>query len=141
MAKRDLRSELSEFDGKYPESWIPKVDDILVGTVVRYESGSTEYGPCPIVVVEDEEKKELRSVWLLHAVLRSEFQKKRPRPGERVGIKRLPDAKIDYKRYALWVDREEPEIPDFSQFAPAGDVSPEDQARLSVDEGSDDLPF
>lgn len=128
-AGRDLRGELEDFDGEYPESWIPRVGDILVGTVRRYDSGTTDYGTYPIAVIEDEKGAE-RGVWLLHTVLREEFKEKRPKPGERVGVKRLPDSEKGYKRYALRVDRDEPEVPDFDGFADPGDVPPGDREEL-----------
>ena len=123
---RDLRDELEKFDGTYPESWRPEVGEILVGTIVRYETGSTNYGSYPICVVRDEQSGAERSVWLLHAVLRDEFEKQKPLPGERCGIKRLPDSDKNYKRYVVRIDRDQPDLPDFSQFAPAGDVPPEE---------------
>ncbi|MDA2927996.1 hypothetical protein MYX78_12335, partial [Acidobacteria bacterium AH-259-G07] len=68
---RDLRSELQNFDGTFPESWKPDIGDILVGTLVRYDSGYTDYGEYLIAVIQDDETGEKRSVWLLHEVLRS----------------------------------------------------------------------
>lgn len=144
-----LRDELEDFDGEYPESWIPDVGDILVGEVLRYDSGSTDYGRHPICVLEDEATGEERGVWLLHTVLLEEFKQRRPKPGERVGIKRLPDAEKGYKRYAVRVDREEPEVPDFDAFSDPGDVPPGEDPTDPEDDfsedalmgGDDDLPF
>lgn len=139
-----FRRELEDFDGEYSESWIPKPGDVLVGELLRYTTGTTEYGQCPIAVIRDEDGGEERSVWLLHAVLRREFQEQRPRPGERLGIKRLPDdRKRRYKRYALRVDRDEPVVPDLDRYPPAGDVAPEhvDEAvRSSREHGRDPEP-
>lgn len=139
MKSRDLRTELENFDGEFPESWIPKVGEILVGTFMRYEPGYTSYGPCNIAVVRDDESGEERSVWLLHTVLRSEFAKRRPKPGEYLGIKRLSDdGDKRYKRYALRVDRKEGDGPDFEKFEKPGaaDVDQEDGPVKD-----DDLPF
>lgn len=153
---RDLRRELEEFDGEYPEAWRPSVGDILVGEVMRWSSGYTDYGEYPICIVRADATGEEVGVWLLHTVLRDEMAKKKPRPGEKIGIKRLPDASKGYKRYAVRVDRDEPEIPNFERFAEPGDVAPKDREELrrearDFDEGpasrgeelfaADDLPF
>lgn len=156
--RRDLRGELEGFDGEYPDSWKPSVGEIIVGEVQRYSSGSTDYGTYPICILLDEETGEERGVWLLHTVLRDEFEEKRPKPGERVGIKRLPDAEKGYKRYAVRVDREEPEVPEFDAYDDPGDVPAQDRHALRQEErsfeeesgdfseealmgGDDDLPF
>ena len=130
MTNRDLRGELEDFIGEFPEAWKPKVGEVMVGSLLRYDSGTTSFGEHPIAVIQDERTDEARSVWLLHTVLRGEFEKKRPRPGERIGIKRLPDSEKGYKRYVVRVDREEPEIPNFQQFAPPGDVPPAERASI-----------
>ena len=157
---RDLRRELHDFDGTYPTSWKPRVGDMLVGPIARYSSGTTDYGTYPIAVISDEESQELWSVWLVHTVLRDEFRKQRPKVGERVGVKRLPDADKGYKRYVLRVDRPEPDVPDFDAFAAPGDVAPEHRKALrdnpapsdaddgdpdddddDLDNDDDDIPF
>lgn len=143
--RRDLRGELQDWDGEYPSSWIPAVGDILVGEVLRYSKGTTEYGQYPIVVLADEETGEERSVWLLHTVLLREFQEQKPRIGERVGVKRLPDSEKGYRRYALRVDRPEPEPDDLLEEATPADFVPEpDPEPPAPPPGpppDDDLPF
>ena len=149
-----FREELEAFDGTFPEGWRPKVDDLLVGKILRYDEGWTKHGECPICLVEDEEAGGLRAVWIFHAVLLDEFRKKRPKVGERIGIKRLPNAAKGYWRYELRVDREEPDVPDFSRFGPtdggpgrggaAAGGSQGDEDSKFTDEGlagEDDLPF
>jgi len=122
---RDLRSELNQDDGALPTSWIPKIGDTLVGQLVRYDRGTTAYGVKTIAVVVDEETGELRGFWILHEVARQEFADQKPRPGERLGIKRLPDTEKGFHRYRLVVDRADRALPDFGaeasgQAAPAG---------------------
>jgi hypothetical protein len=135
---RDLRGELQDYDGNYPESWKPEVGYLCVGELLRYDSGSTEFGDYVIAVIRDDDTGEERSVWLMHEVLRREFAKRRPKPGERLGIKRLDDdAEKNYKRYALRVDREEA-LPDFNKLAGPTDHSP-DQTVPLVDE--EYIPF
>ena len=112
--------------------------DLLVGELVRYDTGYTPYGPSHIAVLCEEDTGELRGVWLIHHVLRGEFSKQRPRPGERIGIKRLPDAEKGYKRYRVLVDRgAEPEVPDFDALGPAADQPP----RAPEPPPDDDIPF
>jgi len=139
---RDLKQEMEEFDGEYPRSWKPQVGEIIVGKVLRYEQGNTEYGPCWIVVIHDEETKEDRSCWMIHKVMRSEFKKQKPQVGERVALKRLPDHP-EYKRYALRVDRNEPvdNLPDFESFESVNDTTQEEGITGQPSLMKDDLPF
>ncbi len=135
---RDLRRELDEFDGTYPTTLKLAPGDIFVGEVVRFETGPTSYGPQPIMVCIDEKTGEECSIWLLHTVLRNEIEKQKPRSGERIGLKRLPDHETKgYARWVLRVDRDgadglaSGEPPDFSRFAPADDaanLAPESQS-------------
>lgn len=70
----------------YPESWIPKKkDDTLAGKFVRLEMGNTDWGPAPIVIIEDETGKE-RSVWLFHEAALNQFKQAAPQPGDSVAI-------------------------------------------------------
>ena len=128
----DFRDALEKDDGEFPSSWIPKIGDVLTGILLRYTSGPTDYGPCPIVVIQDDETDAPRSFWLLHTVARGEFAKLKPHPGERVGIKRVPDSEKGYRRYVVKVDRpvSDAEVPDFNTFAAPGDVAPEHRAPL-----------
>lgn len=127
---RDLRAELEHFDGSFPKPLKLEANDVFVGQVLRYESGHTSYGECPIVVLVDEATGEEWSLWMFHQVLRNEFlEKRKPRVGERVGIKRLPeDPTKAYTRYVVRVDRDAPQggdpgaPPDPARFAPASDA-------------------
>lgn len=131
----DFRNELDNFDGEYPESWIPKPGDMLVGKLARYSSGHTSYGEQLIAVIEDDETQTPRSVWLMHTVLHGEFKKLRPKPGERVGIKRLQDSEKGYARYVVRVDREEP-VPDFQAFEPPGSTIEDQKEEVEEEEAS-----
>ena len=50
-------------------------------------------------IVEDEENGGPRCVWLFHKVLREKFTEQSPKVGERIGIKRLPDAAKGYRNH------------------------------------------
>lgn len=141
--RRDLRAKLEKDSGELPKSWIPKVGDLLCGELVRYDSGHTPYGRAVIAVVRDEDTEELRGVWLIHHVLREKFKEDRPRPGEWVAIKRLPDSERGYRRYSLLLDRgPTAEVPDFDVDGPAADA-PEPTAAAEAAPESDDeeIPF
>lgn len=143
--RRDLRGELENFDGEYPPSKILEVGEILVGEILRWETGTTVYGPAPICVLADEETGEEVSLWILYHVLYDEFRKLQPRTGERIGVKRLPDSEKGYHRFAVRIDREEGPGSNLDRFPPPGDVPPEDLDKVATGrralETDDDLPF
>ncbi len=150
----DLRRRLQEWPDEAPKSWRPNVGSTLVGRVVRYDRAESSYGPCWICLIEELESGDVITIWLSATVLLSEFQRKKPKPGETIGVKRLSDAEKGYKRFALLVEgREEAEaVPDFDEIPPPGDVppgepladAPTDDAMAFSSEalaGEDDLPF
>ena len=115
---RDLSSEL-DTETVHPESWKPRPGDKLVGRLVRYDKARSRYGPCFLAVLDVSEESpqpitdpHLVAVWLSHAVLLEKFKDLRPAPGERLGIKRLPNAAKGYARYVVKVDRPA-EVPDW----------------------------
>jgi hypothetical protein len=133
-----------------PESWIPSAEDpLLVGEFVRLERGRTSYGESPIVVLRTEDGQE-RAVWLLHAVLRNELGRLRPRVGEAVAIhylgRKTSGAGQTYEAYRVEVDRIE-EAADWD--AVAGDAGEEpptswsqaEEAELPTTDADDDIPF
>lgn len=131
MARDDFYTSDNFEQEEYPPSWKPDVGDFLGGIVKRYSQGSTEYRgqvrehPIAIIEVEiidggaDVRQGEEVGFWLLHTVALSKFEKLAPRPGERVGIRKVesPEGK-DYHNYIVRVDREteDEEVPDFSRF-------------------------
>lgn len=123
---RDLHHELETWSDEPARAWKPEVGDVLVGELVAYRQGQGAYGPAWVAHVREEGSGELRACWLFHAVLLDEFRRLRPKPGERVGIRRLEDGgKVGarYRRFALVVDRPvEAEVPDFEALAPASDA-------------------
>lgn len=108
----DLAAELDAETGAHPESWKPAPGDKLVGRLVRYDKAPGRFGLCILAVLdvagEDGKASQgphLVAVWLQHKVLLERFKELRPVPGERVGIKRLPDADKRYARYLVKIDR------------------------------------
>ena len=112
MAHRDLRQELEDWDG-WPAAWQPEPGDILVGKVLRYSVGEGSFGPVHTCLIEEENTGKRWSLWLSSTVLLRLFQRERPRPGERIGLRyEGKDPEEGYHRYLLLVDREET-VPDF----------------------------
>jgi len=128
--KRDLRAELEGWQDERPRAWVADVGQVLVGELVRYSRGEGQYGPAHIAQVREEKTGELRAVWLLHRVLLDEFKRLRPKPGERLGIRRLEDggenSKRPYRRFALVLDRDGDDLPDFELLDQALDVPDEE---------------
>lgn len=112
-----FRSSLEQFDGEYPPYWNPEEHgNVLVGQLLRYEKGTTEYGPCDIAVVIREDTGDTVSLWLTSFVLKERFREERPRPGERIGVKYLGKQEPKhggkpYNNYYVAVDRQGGDTP------------------------------
>lgn len=127
---RDLDKELDEWRDIQPESWKPQPGDKIVGEVLRYDQAGSQYGPCWLVVLKiaaNGDHGDLAAVWLSHKVLLERFRALRPKPGERVAIKRLTDGEGshgNYARYAVIVDRPGDGAPDWDSVCAAEDEPP-----------------
>lgn len=128
---RDEFYSADNFQEEYPESWQPDTGDFVGGVIQRYDRASTEFRgerrEHPICVLEVEHisggaevsRGDELGVWLLHTVLLSKFEELRPRPGERIGIRKTPSPPDKaYHDYVVKVDRdpEDEEVPDFSKY-------------------------
>ena len=106
---RDLRQpDRNEQDR--PSSWQHAPGSEIIGTLVRYEKAQTKNGEKIVAHIRPDEGGPVVAVWLSATVLMSEFKKHRPRPGERLSVKRHADHPT--KGYQVWsvlVDR--PEVP------------------------------
>lgn len=163
----DMREKLGNAPDNPPESWIPEVGDTIAGVVVEYSEGETIHGRHPIVTIEDDQGV-LHAIWLMHKILYDEFRRQRPKPGERIGVRRQSDGeggrgKSGYKRYRLIVDREGDDglsvlarddlapgdIPPGTKMTqadaladdPTDNTEPGSDFSRSALEGKDDLPF
>ena len=116
-AGRDLMAALDGNSGEHPEAWIPDVNESLVGELIEYREAQAKHGPARIAVIREDSGLQDRAVWLFHKVLLEEFKRLQPKPGERVGIRRLEDGQtgdFTYRRFTVVVDREgDSEVPDF----------------------------
>jgi hypothetical protein len=107
----ETRERLHEqADREYGQAWIPRAaGDELLGRVTEVRPVvHTAYGPAPVVEIEDPVHAAW-SVWLVHTVLRREFERQQPKVGERILIRYLgavrPEGGAPYESYRLIVDR------------------------------------
>ena len=134
---RNLEDELERGgDQEHPAPWMADVGDWFVGVFVGYERGFTRHGARFIAVAEDEKTGELVSLWLNWKVLQERFKEHRPRPGERFGVKRLPDSEKGYRRFKLLVDRQDGDEPDFFSTDESRHIGPTPSTP-----SADDVPF
>jgi hypothetical protein len=93
-----------------PPNWEHSPGDELIGTVVRYKRVDTKQGERIVAHIRPDDGGPVVTLWL-GTVLMSEFKRIRPRPGERVGVKRLDDATSKagrtYQNWSVVVDRPE----------------------------------
>ena len=146
-----LRERLDQHEGDSVPYWDPEVGDVVIGTIVAIEVRTAPHsGRTPVLTIQDEISGGLIDVWALHTVLRSELKKLRPKKGDRIGIKRLPDADKGYRRFVVKTDGE-PATVDWDSVSATGedmadpDLTPETAKLIGHDEGTtpeaDDLPF
>lgn len=98
-----------------PPAWRPsKPGETLAGELVRWERGSTDYGPQDIAIVRDEEGT-THALWLLHSVLREEVAKQSPTVGDLIAVcylgRKTSAAGQPYAHFRV-VCEPEPELPD-----------------------------
>ena len=120
----DFATDLNNFDGVYPPSWNPNVGETLVGVILRYDRVEGTFAPVQVATVKMENRARCKrdqeqvvaesgdeaTLWISPAALRTQFANLQPKPGERIGVKRLEDghsARQTYKRYEVRVDRDE----------------------------------
>jgi hypothetical protein len=104
----DLRQQAER---EFPEAWIPKEGPpTIVGQFRRLEEATTQFGTSKIVILETEDGVE-RAVWLFHSVLRQEFARAKPKPGELVAVhhqgRKVSGSGQSYESYRVLVQRDE----------------------------------
>ena len=139
----DLRTQLAADDGSLPERWNPDDEPgtMLIGTLLRFETIVTDYGEAKIAVIADDEDGTEWGVALFRSVLKNQFERMNPQPGDTVGLKYLgltpPRSKggNEYHNYKLRVIR--------GTNPPPSDVVSMDRGAPSTapGNGTDDLPF
>jgi hypothetical protein len=143
----DLRKKLEQ---PRPESHkFTKRGEILAGTVLRLDVGTTRDGDRVRIVVLDTGGEVPRSVWLLHDALDSQMQRLRPQAGDRLMIryngKETSGNGRLYHSYTVVSDSEEPgftwgeSLPAASGSSSAADD--EDSWRAEWSPSDDDAPY
>lgn len=97
-----------DIEFEYPEAWKPEPGDIIKGVFEELDSGPSKYSPTgvtPIAVIRDDDGVR-HSVWLSATVLRNEFKKARPQPGDPVAVKYIGPVKdgkgkVQYQHYRV----------------------------------------
>lgn len=86
----DVATRLREqADRAWPEAWKPvQPGDEIVGTVIAIRASvATAYGNVPVIELEELSTGRPAAVWLIHTVLRREFARAKPTPGETVLVR------------------------------------------------------
>lgn len=133
----DYESQLQGDSGEAPEAWVPqKSGEYIIGKVKRYERGTTGFGARPICIIETKDGE--RSIWLLHHVLLSQFDRTQPQPGDVIGVKLLDavhgKSGFTYQNYVVRVyeragDDPRTQVPEFASYIKGNEAA------------SDELPF
>ena len=104
-----LETRLNKQSGEFPPSWYPETGEILVGELLYYTTAQTPHGEQRIAVIRENQTEQTYSVWLSRMVLRAEFEKHAPEPGDCVGIKfhgqKTAKKGNPYFAYSVEVDR------------------------------------
>jgi len=125
-------------DEGHPPAWRHdgEVGAELVGLVVGVKAAvPTQFGPCPVVTVATLGTGTKFSLWLTHTVLRREFVRQRPEPGELIAVRYEGERRPDgggpaYEAYTLVVDRPGQSAVDWSAIS----------HRYGLDDSAEDGP-
>lgn len=117
-AKYDALTKLASEDR--PTVWAPHApnstdEPTIVGEFIRMEYGTSDYGSHGIMILKTDDVT-LRSVWLLHDVLRNEMMRLRPNTGDIVAIRYLGKVRGEKREYIGWrveVDRARAQVVDW----------------------------
>lgn len=151
----DFRNQGNADDGSYPDSWEPKVGDVLCGEILEYRENVGKYHTTVATVVDEGTGEEL-SLWISTAAMVDRFAELQPLIGERIYVRRIPDGVSrsggsNYRRWVIKVDREAgaAKAPTFAGYVPsdaprgteAKDLADAPTPTTPLDEPDDDLPF
>lgn len=145
----DLRERLEE-DRKskeWAETWKPsEPGDMLVGTLEGYDEAETDFGTYEVAHIRNENGV-LKGLWLMHSVLREQWNDANPDVGDRVGAlyhgKRSGE-NFDYHMWTVEVERTDEPPEDRPPMSNADESSPldgqEQAERLYADEEAENRP-
>lgn len=121
---------------EWASTWEPEASgDTLIGTLEAVEMAPTEFGECRVAHVRTEDGV-LRALWLMHKVLRDEWDAAEPTPGDRVGALYQGERSGESHDYHVWaveVERRD-EAP---QAEPEADAEP-DPTAVDRDRGKNE---
>lgn len=133
-----------------PKPWKPVPGGKVIGRVIEVDVLSSKFGGSyPLVTIETDLGEQI-AVHGFHSVLKSELARKRPKVGDRLGIKFLGQSeKVDYLGYTVRIERAEPEAEsvdwasvaaeanaEFDGVPPAADDPPPTDDDASVEQAS-----
>jgi len=139
-------------DEATPEAFMfEEPGDELLGVVVAVNlSAATRFGWAPVVTIRRPSGDHV-SLWLLHAVLRREFERQAPQPGEVVFVRYQghvhPEGGQRYESYVVRVDRPQGTNVDWATIAGRygddveRDPPPNTPEPAAVGGQDDDIPF
>lgn len=143
-----------QLDKPLPESWRPEnPGDTIYGTFLRLEEGPSQYaGPTPIVVIAEKDTDGVeRSIWLFGNVIRTQFLKARPQPGEMIAVRFLgkrkaknpqPGTSGEYNDWKVAVDRPAAQVKVDWGTVGGSSVNPSAAGTLELQPDPDeDIPF
>jgi len=147
----EVRARLAaEADRGTPAAWMPEEPgDELFGVFVAFNPAApTKFGPAPVATIRDATSTTW-SLWLLHKVLRLNFERQRIALGERVLVRYLGSVRPEgggnaYDNYAVIVDRPPSGSPDWDAVARRyNDDAELDERRPNEPPppGDEDIPF
>lgn len=92
------------------EAWRPEPGDQVVGIVLGTEERTGDYGPYPVVIIEEGEDGggDLVAVHCFHSVLRNEVEANDLQAGDRIGIAyrgKRQGGKAEYENYRVIVEK------------------------------------
>ena len=143
----DLKDELERErrSKEWAETWKPtEPGDMLIGTLEGYDTATTDFGEYRVAHVRDEEGV-LRGLWLMHSVLKDEWDEADPGRGERVGVQYLGQRSGENYDYHMWtvkVDRPEGDSPNEAPQESTGsdtaaDRKPQESGRAPSFDGDE----
>jgi hypothetical protein len=152
MTDDETRARLREqAEREHASAWRPeKPGDEVVGVIRTIRASvATAYGPVPVVELEELGSGRPVAIWLIHTVLRNEFTRARPVPGESVLVRYLGKVQPEsggpsYESCKVVVDRlDEHNEVDWDRIAehdPSAATAEADRTATATVPG-DDIPF
>lgn len=93
-----------------PETWAPKVGDVVEGTIVDLTDRTSDFGTYPIVTIDTGDG--LVVFHAFHTVPRNKLKEQRAQTGDKIGVKYLGKPKgKEYENYRIIIIERPPAVP------------------------------